>query len=548
VVNTFSGTIESQHRAVRSATFHFGAARLSPDARRLYLARADSSNYRYSIQCIDLAANQEQWQTQPQQDFGLTALALSPDGRLLASSSGFEDPAIRIWDAGSGRLLFRLEGHTAWVSSLAFSRDGQHLISAASDQSIRIWNTSTWTEMQVLHGHSDEVLTLAFSDQAQLIASASKDGDLMLWKAGGRSASDAYSRLPDDLRVDEVMPLNRSFLLLLPPGKAPALFDLKRNSILGPEASPGIRSSADILGFFGTNALCHWDGTNRVIVQEWGGKGFVEREALALDCRVRPAGFAFLPSRQLFAWAEISASNSVFVGSVTTPGRRVELKADVAGLLPLFFSPDGEYLVAVGKGQEALHGWGALRVFKIEVGKVVASIDGLVRDAKLALGGRLLAASVKLGNDHEIRFYDLDRPEHSPGRIAGKGDAISLAVSPDGTLVALSTNRGEVRLYDPAKGELIEAAHGHLQAVFSLAFSPDGRRLISSSGGREAVKLWDVDTRQELLTLPGAGSLLLTATWSADGDAVLAGEPWQAWLAPSWEDIALAERVSVKSN
>ena len=43
---------------------YFGAARLSPDNRRLYLARSDALNYRYSIQCIDLATGQELWQTE----------------------------------------------------------------------------------------------------------------------------------------------------------------------------------------------------------------------------------------------------------------------------------------------------------------------------------------------------------------------------------------------------------------------------------------------------------------------------------------------------
>jgi WD40 repeat protein len=96
-------------------------------------------------------------------------------------------------------------------------------------------------------------------------------------------------------------------------------------------------------------------------------------------------------------------------------------------------------------------------------------------------------------------------------------------------------------LFDPIKGELIEAIHGHLNAAFGIAFSPDGRRLISTSGGREAVKLWDVGTRQELLTLGGTGSFLGEARWSADGDVILAGAPWQAWSAPSWEEIAAAE-------
>jgi hypothetical protein len=65
--------------------------------------------------------------------------------------------------------------------------------------------------------------------------------------------------------------------------------------------------------------------------------------------------------------------------------------------------------------------------------------------------------------------------------------------------------------------------------------------LISSAGGREAVKLWDVSTRQELLTLAGTGSILVRAKFSADGNVILAGAPWQAWTAPSWEEIARTE-------
>jgi len=121
-----------------------------------------------------------------------------------------------------------------------------------------------------------------------------------------------------------------------------------------------------------------------------------------------------------------------------------------------------------------------------------------------------------------------------------------LAVSPDGGLVAASTGAGLVRLFDPGKGELIESLHGHLNAVFGLDFSADGRRLISEGGAREAIKLWDVGTRQELLTLAGTGSVLRIARWTADDDVILAGPPWQVWRAPSWEEIAAAEAKESK--
>jgi len=58
----------------------------------------------------------------------------------------------------------------------------------------------------------------------------------------------------------------------------------------------------------------------------------------------------------------------------------------------------------------------------------------------------------------------------------------------------------------------------------------------------ENVKLWDVRTQQELLNLTGIGdSHPGGARWTPDGDVILADAPWQAWCAPSWAEIAVAE-------
>src|SRR5947207_15439784 len=115
----------------------------------------------------------------------------------------------------------------------------------------------------------------------------------------------------------------------------------------------------------------------------------------------------------------------------------------------------------------------------------VASISERVRAVTFGAGGRVLVAAIEKGHNHDIGFYDLDHPGQTPRRVPGKGYATSLAVSPDDGLVASATSAGQVRLFDPFKGELIESVHGHLNGASSVAFSPDGRRLISTSGGRE---------------------------------------------------------------
>ena len=274
---------------------------------------------------------------------------------------------------------------------------------------------------------------------------------------------------------------------------------------------------------------------NQILVREWRGAEFIQRGAITVDSGTRPAAFAYNLTRQLMAWTEGTSSASVYLANLATPSRRIELKSDVPGLVPFRFSGDGNYLGAITTGRNFL------RVWNVEAGQIVASIDGNIRDTTFAAGGRVLVTDIAQGNDHEIRFHDLAHPDRSPQRVFGEQRSGWLAVSPDGGLVASSTYGGLVRLFDPVQGKLMESIHGHLNAAFGITFSPDGRRLMSASGGREAVKIWDVGTRQELLTLAGTGSFLNRANWTADGDVILAGPPWQSWRAPSWEEIAAAE-------
>ena len=73
----------------------------------------------------------------------LTNLAFSPDGAMLASSSG--DGPISLWDVESLELIRTLAGHTDNVSSVAFSPDGRTLASRRYDDTIRLWNAESGT-------------------------------------------------------------------------------------------------------------------------------------------------------------------------------------------------------------------------------------------------------------------------------------------------------------------------------------------------------------------------------------------------------------------
>lgn len=707
VVDVASRRVEGPYPAGRSPKgwTHIGAARLSPDNRRLYQVRTDAWDGR--IQCIDLDTSQELWKSD-MQNAPLIAMDISPDGRVLASASGFTDTQIQIWDTATGGLLKRLEGHTASVIDMAFTRDGRRLISAGADQTIRFWETNTWTETQVLRGHTHEVWAIATSEAAHLIASTDKDGSLMLWRMDEKRVADSYRRLSDRLGDDDIYPLDGSRVLLLPPGQPPEVVDLNRHS--PPSPLLGIGSSDNVLGCFGTNLLgvwnnihdplgadllsngsfsngltgwaaeqhdnarasfartfeftnnqpavkvsvtnagttdwCiqlnypnltlasnlvytisfaakaspatnamvavtqaqpdwldlgyyrslnltpHWQGftntfqpsasdsharlnfrsmgnklatfwfadvrlqagtirTNQILVGELRGAEFVQHEAITLDSSMRPTGLAYNRARRLLAWSEGTSSRSVHLANLGSAGRRIELTNDVPGLLPLRFSDDGKHL-AVAKEPDTL------RVWNVETRQIVASINqtfsGIARTsgwpdlACFAANGRVLVVGILQRVHNQIAFYDLDRPGQAPRLVSGGFFEEQLAVSPNGEFVAGSSFGNAVLLFDAATGNLIRAFQGHLETVAGLAFSPDGRRLFSTNHGRETVKLWDVSTGQELLTLPGADTHPRKARWSADGNVILVGSPWQAWSAPSWEEIEAMEAVDPPSS
>jgi WD40 repeat protein len=69
----------------------------------------------------------------------INSLAFNSDSTLLAAGSGFDDTAIRLWDVNAGTLLRELTGHLGSPTSLAFTRNGQYLVSASYDGEIRLW-------------------------------------------------------------------------------------------------------------------------------------------------------------------------------------------------------------------------------------------------------------------------------------------------------------------------------------------------------------------------------------------------------------------------
>ncbi|KAH8650313.1 hypothetical protein BGZ60DRAFT_473956 [Tricladium varicosporioides] len=98
----------------------------------------------------------------------------------------------------------------------------------------------------------------------------------------------------------------------------------------------------------------------------------------------------------------------------------------------------------------------------------------------------------------------------------------SVAFSPDGKQVVSGSGDNTVRLWDAATGAALQTLEGHSSSVWSVAFSPDGKQVVSGSYDH-TVRLWDAATGAALQTLEGHSSYVASVAFSPDGKQVVSG-------------------------
>ncbi|GJE99616.1 WD40 repeat domain-containing protein [Phanerochaete sordida] len=101
-------------------------------------------------------------------------VSISADGKLLAAAT---DNTILVWRLQDGLTVQRLnrDGHTNIIRQVAFSPDGQHVLSGAEDNLALLWSVKTGDVMRRLEGHENPVLYVSFSPDGTQIATRSKD-------------------------------------------------------------------------------------------------------------------------------------------------------------------------------------------------------------------------------------------------------------------------------------------------------------------------------------------------------------------------------------
>jgi WD40 repeat protein len=431
------------------------AVKFSRDGRRLATASFDRLVKLWDVAKLLDAANRDEPRAWRAHDCIVLGLAFSREGQRLATIGG-EDKTVKLWDPLTGREIreiLKLRGHTYFGSCVVFSPDGLRLASSGWDGTIRIWDASPASAGQELLTlrHDDEVWGVAISPDGKRIASASFDKTMRLWDA--TTGAPLYRPLSHPSQV-YLVAFSR---------------DGKRLASVSRDKTAQI-----------------WDPTT---------------------------------GQQLRAFH--------------TPNDH---------LYGVTFSPDGQFLLVVDVGGKHVkegenH---AVTVWDANTDQAQPKVVGIVGRhgeptwcLKFSPDGKLLASgsndgTVKLWRWDPARLAQPQGPLHSfPVRNYGFGDCVAFTPNSE----RLVTASGEiVTIWDAKTGDVLHTLRGHSGDVIAVAVGPPDGRWIATAGEDTTIALWDVTTLSKTSPtlepqhrMRGHKGMVMSLAFSSDGRRLVSG-------------------------
>ncbi|MCG8366182.1 MAG: TIR domain-containing protein, partial [Pseudanabaenales cyanobacterium] len=132
------------------------------------------------LSAIEIAREQNRFQGH---ESGVLSVAFSPDGQSIVS--GDEDGVMRLWSLKGGAIGQPFQGHEEGVSAVAFCPDGGCIVSGGWDGAVRLWDLEGDPIGQPFTGHIGVIASVDFSPDGQRIVSGGWDGAVRLWDLEG---------------------------------------------------------------------------------------------------------------------------------------------------------------------------------------------------------------------------------------------------------------------------------------------------------------------------------------------------------------------------
>jgi WD40 repeat protein len=447
----------------------------------------------------------------------VVSVAISPDGTKVLTGHPWPESVVKLWNAVDGTLIRTFYGASMEASPVAFSPDGTKVFAGGASGAI-LWDASNGTLIRSLFGHSLPLRSARLSPDGTKVLTGSEDYTAKLWNVadgtlirtfdhGGRVLSVSFS--PDGAKV-----------LTAGMYRAPKVWDASSGTLLLTLSGHTDWVDSAVFSSDGTMILTgSWDGTAKLWDSTSGTllRTFSGHASLILDAVFSPDGTKVLTASGDTTARLYSTGDGTCIRTFSGHPGHISSAA---------FSPDGNEVLTGSSWASTAHLWDASSGTLI---RTFMSRGGNTHYASFSSDGNEILTGTRGGmaGTTVVEYYSgrTNLWSKSSGDLIWTYEAAGpVAYSPAGLFVAHVWNGAAIEILDASSGTLINSI-GTGSYPYSVAFSPEGNRIATGSGVVPSeVRIWDVPDGNLIraFSVPifeAANSL----AFSPDGTRVLAG-------------------------
>jgi len=423
----------------------------------------------------------------------------SPDGQYALSTG--RDNIVRLWDVNTGKEISHV-AHMAGVSQIQFSPNGKYVASGSFDGTAHVWEILTGEEIAYMP-HTKGVGSVAFSPDGKYLATGGGDNFARLWKIDARHE---VARMEQDDQV--------SLFAISPNGRYVAIAS-RDNIIHVREISNGrevsqttntpIEYASDLASLaFSPDSRYIVSGSYSATIRIWEIDTGKEVVRMKYELPIEPFAINPITTLHNFAVKSVAFSpdgryvlsrsddHTARVWDVNT-GEEISRVTHESGVAVVVFSPNGKYVLSGGCDKMELEVCvqGSARVWDALTGSEIARMthDYTVSALAFSPDGKYVVS----GGDMTARVWEALTGREITRKTYKEG-TLAVAFSPD-SKYALSTSGYAMDVWEANTRREIAHMEYHWEVFRSVAFSPDGRYVISGDMDSD-LRIWEIATGQ----------------------------------------------------